>query len=225
MKINSKVVKFFNACPVVMVAATGVVDAHELTIKVVNPKSYDVKGVVVYATPLMEIADLKPNTEQLYIDQVDTSFAPYVAVLQKGQTINFVNKDDITHHIYSVSGENRFEFKVKAGDQSSTPNLMASEEVAMGCNIHDWMSGYALVVDTPFFGKTNQSGEVTLDLPQIGQYQITVWHPQLDVDSNRVSQTYSLRQGSQRLKVELPRKLLPIPEQSGQDDFDFLEGY
>lgn len=225
MKTNSKLKSVLCGVCITSVLLAKSAAAHELTVNVVGPYGKSVDEVVVYVSPLVEIANLKPNTKQLYIDQIDTSFAPYVTVLQKGQSIKFSNKDDITHHIYSVSGENRFEFKVKSGDERATQNLMSSEEVAMGCNIHDWMSGFALVVDTPFFGKTNSSGELTLDLPVVGDYEVTVWHPQLDVPENRVTKTYTMKEGKQKLTLNLPKKLLPIPEQSGQDDFDFLEGY
>ncbi|NVK26312.1 MAG: hypothetical protein HWE10_15390 [Gammaproteobacteria bacterium] len=199
--------------------------AIEITVQVFDPTEQAVPDVVVYATPLMDIENLAVNTNQLVIDQADTKFAPYVTVLQKGQTIKFINKDDITHHIYSVSGENRFEFKIKSGNERMTQRLGTAEEVAMGCNIHDWMSGFALVVDTPYFGKTNASGRLTLELPELGQYQITVWHPQLETDGNRMSETVTLTEAAQSFNLTLPKKLLPIPEQSGQDDFDFLEEY
>ena len=199
--------------------------ANELIITVKNPSEDLVKNIVVYVTPEEHIDNLLPNTKPLYINQVDKKFAPYITVLQRGQAINFVNKDDITHHIYSVSGENRFEFKIKKGHEKSTQKLNAVEEVAMGCNIHDWMSGYALVVDTPFFGKTNEDGKLMISLPHGGAYSVTVWHPQLDVKDNRISQQVQLTNSSSELQIKLPKSLLPIPEQSGQDDFDFLEGY
>ena len=39
-------------------------------------------------------------------------------------------------------------------------------EIAMGCNIHDWMSGYLLIVDTPFFTKSDKNGdsEIIIDI-------------------------------------------------------------
>lgn len=197
----------------------------ELTIKVLSPQKDIVNDIVVYATPLKPLKNSQPNTSPLHIDQVDKQFAPYISVIQRGQAINFVNKDDITHHIYSASGENRFEFKIKKKHEKTTQQLMAAEEIAMGCNIHDWMSGFVLVVDTPFFGKTNEEGLLTLQLPAVGEYEITVWHPQLDVNENRFSEKYNVKSEKQALTLTLPKTLLPIPNQSGQDDFDFLEGY
>jgi hypothetical protein len=46
----------------------------------------------------------------------------------------------------------------------------------LGCNIHDGMLGYILVVDTPYFGLTDGNGSLQLDAPQ-GEYAIHVWTP------------------------------------------------
>jgi hypothetical protein len=46
----------------------------------------------------------------------------------------------------------------------------------MGCNIHDNMIAYALVVDTPWFGKTDAAGKTVLDGVPAGEYDIHAWH-------------------------------------------------
>ena len=169
-----------------LAASTGLVIAsedlshHQVLVQVVSPDGNQVEDVVVYATPSTVNRAHNVNPEPLVIDQREKKFAPYITVMQKGQKLRFDNHDDITHHIYSVSGENRFEFKLKAGENKETQAMKSAEEVAMGCNIHDWMSGYALVVDTPYFTKSSNNGVAELMLPS-GQYQLTVWHPQLDV--------------------------------------------
>lgn len=200
-------------------------DAAELVINLVDVNNKPVENVVVFATPATGVAGLPVNTNQLAINQEGKKFAPYVTVMQKGQSITFNNKDDITHHIYSVSGGNRFEFKLKANSTKVTQAMDSAEEVAMGCNIHDWMSGYALVVDTPYFGKTDDKGRLTLPLVSQGDYTVTVWHPQLDVENNRFEQSYQVKTDQAAMNLKLPKALLPLPEQLGEDDFDFLEEY
>lgn len=200
-------------------------NAAELTINLVDVNNKPVENVVVYATPTIGLDGLPKNTNQLTINQEGKKFAPYVTVMQKGQSITFNNKDDITHHIYSVSGENRFEFKLKANSTKTTQKMDSAEEIAMGCNIHDWMSGYTLVVDTPYFGKTNEQGQLTLPIANTGEYKVTVWHPQLDVESNRFEEMYQVTAEQSELGLKLPKALLPLPEQLGEDDFDFLEEY
>lgn len=51
--------------------------------------------------------------------------------------------------------------------------------VTLGCNIHDWMVAYVVVLTTPWFAKTGPEGTVALaDLPP-GRYRIEAWHPRL----------------------------------------------
>lgn len=56
----------------------------------------------------------------------------------------------------------------------------------LGCNIHDWMLGYVVVLDTPWFAKSGRNGSVTLrDLPA-GDYTINVWQPNMQDDDKPV---------------------------------------
>jgi len=51
--------------------------------------------------------------------------------------------------------------------------------VALGCNIHDWMLAYVLVVPTPWFAQADSQGRAVLaDLPA-GHYRLVVWHPRI----------------------------------------------
>ena len=205
-----------------------IVSAQKITIKVVDTQAMPVEGMVVYLTP-DNSPSMPLNPSTLVVTQKNKSFAPYVAVTQKGQSIAFENQDNITHHIYSVSGGNRFDFKIKSGHSKSTQQLNHAEEVAMGCNIHDWMSGYVLVVDTPYYTQTNDHGIATINLDLIGRYTLSVWHPQLDVKNYKIEQAIMVDSdvaGAQTFwQVSLPKDLLPLPEQIGQDEFEFLDEY
>jgi hypothetical protein len=49
--------------------------------------------------------------------------------------------------------------------------------ITLGCNIHDWMLGFILVVATPYFARTDAGGTARLrDLPA-GAYELRAWHP------------------------------------------------
>lgn len=204
-----------------------IANAHalDIAIKVVDKNNTPINDIVVYLTPKSGTIDLPANNQPLVIDQQDKKFAPYITVMQKGQHIVFSNKDDITHHIYSVSGNNRFEFKLKAGSSKQIENIRTTEEVAMGCNIHDWMSGFILVVDTPYFAKTNTNGLSSISLKNTGEYEISVWHPQIDTPSHKITETHSLNKEKEIITLTLAKPLLPIPKQVGQQEFDFLEEY
>ena len=54
-----------------------------------------------------------------------------------------------------------------------------SGAAVLGCNIHDWMLGYILVVDTPWFTKTDDEGRAVLDDLPAGRYRLVAWHPRV----------------------------------------------
>ncbi len=53
-----------------------------------------------------------------------------------------------------------------------TPGL-----VVLGCNIHDNMLGYILVVDTPHHALTGEEGSVSLAGLPAGDYDVRIWTP------------------------------------------------
>ena len=74
--------------------------------------------------------------------------------------------------------------------------------MAIGCNIHDNMSAYIRVVDTPFAAKSATSGlAVVRDLPA-GGATVTVWHPYLKAADGEISQRVVIpASGALRLSV------------------------
>ena len=54
--------------------------------------------------------------------------------------------------------------------------------VALGCNVHDWMVAYVLVVDTPYFAKTGANGRARIANVPAGPYRLRLWHPRLTPD-------------------------------------------
>ncbi|WP_286262709.1 hypothetical protein [Thalassotalea atypica] len=201
------------------------VSGKNITVSILDVEQKKLPNMVVYATPIELDKPLPVNPKKLIVGQKDKKFTPYVAVIQLGLTVDFENNDDITHHIYSVSGGNHFEFKIKSGETITSKQFNHAEEVAMGCNIHDWMSGFVLVVDTPYYTQTNDKGEAHLDLKTPGKYQISIWHPQLDKKMEQEINVSFNDNEKQHWNIQLPSVLQDIPTQENQDDFDFLDEY
>ena len=81
------------------------------------------------------------------------------------------------------------------------------------------------------FQNSNISGSLTGKLAFIekagvepGAYQLNIWHPQLQTQNNRMQQLVELHE-NQQITVQLAQPLAALPEQSGEDDFEFLEEY
>lgn len=115
------------------------------------------------------------------IDQIKKKFVNHVTPVQVGTPVSFPNHDQIRHHVYSFSPAKTFEIPLYKGLPAEPIVFDREGVVSLGCNIHDWMSAYVVVVDTPFFTKTDRSGNAVLTLPS-GHYKIRVWHRDLDTD-------------------------------------------
>jgi plastocyanin len=125
----------------------------------------------------MAPAPAPKNRAHAIIEQRGAEFAPYVTVVQTGTAVEFPNNDTVRHHVYSFSQPKRFEIKLYAGKPGQPITFDKPGEVVIGCNIHDWMEAYVLVVESPYFGKTGPDGQVRIANLPAGRYRLQLWHP------------------------------------------------
>jgi hypothetical protein len=137
--------------------------------------------------------------------QKGLQFTPGTLVVAQGSTVAFPNLDQVRHSIYSFSKPARFEIDLYGRDQTRTQSFPIIGSVKLGCNIHDDMRGYIRVTDTPFAGKTDNNGYVTLIGMPTGSASLTVWHPQLRSPANEQKSAFSVSGAAQihKLKVAL----------------------
>lgn len=155
----------------VSLITAGTAHADKVTFKVVDAAGQPVENAVVMSPP-----GAKPPVSGKYeLRQQDLTFDPYMLVVPAGADVTFPNLDRVRHHVYSFSKGNRFELKLYGKEEARSVTFDTPGIVAIGCNIHDEMVAYIRVVDSAAYGKTDQKGEVTLDLSKAGK--ITVWHP------------------------------------------------
>ena len=150
------------------------------SVKVIVRTTLDGKPVadaVVSATPLDHAAPPMANIETVQIEQKDQEFRPYVTAVQVGATVNFPNHDTVQHHIYSLSKPKRFEIPLYQAGASESVVFDTPGIITIGCNIHDWMVAYIVVLPTPFFAKTDATGAAALPPLPAGRYRLEVWHP------------------------------------------------
>lgn len=134
-----------------------------------------VENAVIYATLLG--SPPKTGIVEAIIDQVDKLYTPFVSVLRVGTTVKFPNRDNIKHHLYSVSKAKSFERPLYTGQKAAPVLFDKPGEVTLGCNIHDWMIAHILVLNTPYAKVTGKNGQAVIsDLPA-GTYAVRVWHP------------------------------------------------
>jgi len=149
--------------------------SFDVTVK--DAKGALVSDAVVYARGKgMNAQSMKKQT---VIDQQDKQFIPYVTAVRVGTSILFPNKDNIRHHVYSLSSAKKFELPLYKGVPAEPVVFDKEGFVTLGCNIHDWMIAYVAVLGTPYFQVTGREGHALLKNLPPGQYTVEVWQPSL----------------------------------------------
>jgi plastocyanin len=154
------------------VALGAIAAAGDLQVKVQSAAGIPAPNVIVYATPKIPVAEAAAKTT---IDQIDRQFVPRVSVVQAGTAVAFPNSDNIRHSVYSFSPPKVFTLKLYAGKPASPVVFDKPGIVVLGCNIHDNMLAWVLVVETPYFARTNANGVATLKNIAAGDYTLRAW--------------------------------------------------
>ncbi|KAA2286364.1 methylamine utilization protein [Arenimonas fontis] len=115
------------------------------------------------------------------LDQRNSAFEPGVFAIRVGTEVEFPNSDSVQHQVYSFSEARPFELPLYSGTPPDPILFDRPGVVVVGCNIHDWMVGHIVVLDTPYFGKTDADGLVRLEAPA-GEYGLRAWHARLSAE-------------------------------------------
>src|SRR2546422_3571564 len=160
-----------------------VAEAGEIHALVTDPANHPVEDAVVVAVPEGQTATAPVRAGREVVDQVDKEFVPYVKPIVVGSQVNFPNRDNIRHHVYSFSPAKRFELPLYIGTPAAPVVFDTPGSVVLGCNIHDWMLGYVYVLATPYFVKTAEDGKGRIGELAPGTYEARVWHPRLRAET------------------------------------------
>ena len=155
----------------------GTAGAVTLEALIQTPSGKPLVDAAVVLEPVGAPAAANKVRTHAVIEQRGAEFAPWVTVVQTGTPVDFPNNDTVRHHVYSFSQPKRFEIKLYAGKPGQPITFDKPGEVAIGCNIHDWMEAYVLVVESPYFGKTGPDGRVAIANLPAGRYRLQLWHP------------------------------------------------
>jgi len=174
--------------PMTTVARAG---ATRIDIAVTDPRGDGVLDAVVSFHPIDAATgavlpgrvvprDASDSIGHAVMDQIDLSFAPHVLSIEAGTLVDFPNKDQVRHSIYSFSAPLVFEVKLYRGHEAPPIYFDRPGLVVLGCNIHDDMLGYVYVHDTPHSAVTDEGGRASISGLTVGPYVVRVRHPRLD---------------------------------------------
>jgi plastocyanin len=122
------------------------------------------------------------------LDQKGCHYSPHVLLVPAGVAIKVLNGDGILHNVHTHGRANppvnvaQPQFKKEISIQFDEP-----ETVAVKCDTHEWMSGVIVVMEHPYYAKTDEKGAFRLNDVPPGEYTVDVWHETLGQKSATVT--------------------------------------
>jgi plastocyanin len=181
---------------VILLVAVISSNAAEIEVTVLDRAGEPVPNVAVYIQSEHDGPLLAP-TQSAVMDQIDTRFVPHLLVVQTGTPVEFSNSDVIAHHVYSFSKPNNFTLPLYKGDLQPRINFDYGGVATLGCNIHDHMLAYILVVDSNVFGKTNIDGKTELTADNPDGLTVSIWSPRIKLNDENLTQTIKAGRSAQ----------------------------
>lgn len=136
------------------------------------------------------------------VAQKNIAFAPDLLPVLVGTAVDFPNMDDTYHNVFSYSKTKRFDLgRYRKDEKPTTVVFDKAGAVTIHCEIHERMRGTILVLETPYFKKTDTAGRYRLKHLPAGNYVLKAWVAGDDVRERPVE----LKAGM-TLHVDFPAK-------------------
>ena len=162
----------------ITLALAGASWANEIKGKVSVQGIKSAENIAVYVDV---IADKKfdPPKDHVVIDQRKMSFIPHVVAVQQGTAVDFLNSDPVGHNVYwpSISGNKKLSHNLGTWPQGEKKPFQFNDPgvASLLCNVHPEMSGYVVVVPTPYFAVTDKDGSFEIKNIPAGKYTLKTW--------------------------------------------------
>jgi plastocyanin len=125
------------------------------------------------------------------LNQSGLQFHPLVLPILVGSTVDFPNRDNLFHNVFSYSHGKEFDLGRYPKDDSRSVTFETPGIVRVYCDIHSHMHATILVLEHPYFTMPDDEGNYVLARVPEGRHTIVLWYDR-DVAERR---TVNVRAG------------------------------
>jgi len=161
-----------------ILVAVGISRANEIKGKVSVQGIKSAENIAVYVDAIPDKKFDAPK-EHVTVDQRKMAFIPHVVAVQQGTAVEFLNSDPVGHNVYwpSISGNKKLSHNLGTWPKGEKKPFQFNDlgAASLLCNVHPEMSGYIVVVPTPYFAVTDKDGNFEIKNIPAGKYTLKTW--------------------------------------------------
>jgi len=143
--------------------------------QVVQADGHPVNEAVVHVKDGLTPAKYVMPKDPIVVDQRQKTFVPRVVPVLVGTTLMFKNSDPVLHNVYSRSGVKTFDLGAYSNQEAKSTLFDKAGRVDVFCAIHTNMHAVVLVLDNPYFAKTDERGYFEIREVPDGSYTVAFW--------------------------------------------------
>ena len=138
-------------------------------------------------------------------DQKGCQYIPHILPMQVAQALQIYNDDQTSHNIHPLSKANpEWNKSQPPGSPPIDTKYDKPEFIPVKCNIHPWMHGYFVVLNTSHYSVSGEDGSFNIKGLAPGKYTVTAWQERYESQSQEVTIS-----GSEAKTVNFTFKVLP----------------
>jgi len=120
------------------------------------------------------------------ITQRGARFTPGVLPVMVGTTVEWPNRDEIFHNVFSISDAKQFDLGLYKDPEVKRITFDQTGRVDAFCSIHKTMHCVILVLENPFFATADDQGRFRISDVPAGRYKLKAWHERLPSKSQEI---------------------------------------
>jgi hypothetical protein len=133
-------------------------------------------NVVVWLSPDQSALPDPSKLPHARLTQKNKSFEPHLLVIPVGTVVEFPNRDPFFHNVFSLFEGKRFDLGLYEAGSTRDVTFGKPGISFIFCNIHAEMSAVIIALETPYYGTSNQHGDVVIANVPVGHYTMKVWY-------------------------------------------------
>ena len=142
----------------------------------VSAKKLSEKAVVYLESETIKTQTFVPPTVHPILDQRDLTFHPQVLPIVVGTTVDFPNRDNLFHNVFSYSQPKEFDLGRYPTGESRSVRFDRPGVVRVYCDIHSHMNATILVLENPYFAVPDDQGVFVIKNVPNGAYVMKLWY-------------------------------------------------
>ena len=156
-------------------AAQGSVSGQVSLLERPGEQTEDLADVIVWLEPTGGTrVRTSPTTTTIQLQ--GRQFSPRVRAVPQGSKVEFPNADSFSHNVFSKAPDGAFDTGVFPRGRTKDQTFKESGIFPIYCNIHPRMTGYVVVLATPYYAQGGEDGRFAVTGVPAGSYLLHVWH-------------------------------------------------